>query len=460
MTQQKIHWDTDSLIAQWPAVEEPETRRERPDISWKIDTGSEVVLTLEEAEERYFSQPEPAFWAWLEDQGAQAGDDLVITAVDPIGHVYEVGLEKRSERNSKLIDERNRVVKRRIETFLKTQRDGLAKPREIVSSLMACRTFHDSIPPQMISNLLPEAVVARFGMAVPLDLVEEKEQKESNVIPFPNKSGEDSTEAVPRQADAGGHNGSVAIEIPFNTGRELPEEKAYYEGLELLQDRATITPALAIHVLNISRLCSPAYALLSQTAEYRREALDLAGQSVIAAERRIAHGLVESVITGEEFALEEAVADYLESRSFLARALWHAGSFEEAIEQAMHCFEVDPEDPSTREDLFVMLFDTDRHEMVIRLLESFPGASVTEELYHKALAALLDDPDSKEAKKALRKAVSHNGHLASLFLGEEPKKSKRSSVEEATGYEAAYGFLWRREDVIFDLLEEIVLAKR
>ena len=113
-----------------------------------------------------------------------------------------------------------------------------------------------------------------------------------------------------------------------------------------------------------------------------------------------------------------------------------------------------------REDLFVMLFDTDRHEMVLQLMESVPGSTQTELLYHQALAALLDDPEGKEAKKTLRKAVSHNPHLASLFLGEEPKKSKRSSVEEANAYEAAYGFLWRREDEIFDLLEEIVLAKR
>ena len=194
--------------------------------------------------------------------------------------------------------------------------------------------------------------------------------------------------------------------------------------------------------------------------EYRKEALDLAGQSVVAAERRIAHGLVESLITGEEFELEVAIAEYLESRSFLARALWHGGNHDDAIEQAMHCFEVDPEDPSVREDLFVMLFDTDRSEMVVRLLESFPGASVTEDLYHRALAALIEDPDSRDAKRALRKAVSHNTHLASLFLGEEPKKAKRSSVEEATVYEAAYGFLWRREDMNFDMIEEIVLAKR
>jgi hypothetical protein len=113
-----------------------------------------------------------------------------------------------------------------------------------------------------------------------------------------------------------------------------------------------------------------------------------------------------------------------------------------------------------REDLFVMLFDSERHDMVLSLLDSFPGASVTEDLYHRALAALLDDPESKDAARLLRKATTHNPYLASLFLGEEPKKAKKSQVDEGDAYEAAYGFLWRREDSIFDLLEEIVLAKR
>lgn len=454
--QQKLHWDTDALIVCWPAVEEPETRRSKEPVSWKLDGGMEIEVALDDQDDGFISSVSPNFWAWLKDRDAQPGDDLIITAVDPLNHCYEVSYQPRSERTGKLLEERNRVIKRRADSYLTTQRDNLAKPRLIVANLIALGAYHDSIPPQTISNLLPQPVLDRFGAMVPAD--DFSVAKESNVIPFPNKASEDSLETKRVQED---HNGSsVALEIPFNTGRELPDEKAFLEGLEMLRERSSATPALAIHVLNLSRLCSPAYAFLSQTSEYRKEALDLAGQAVVASERRVAHGLLESLISGEEFAIEEAIADYLEARSFLARALWHAQYFEEAIEQAMHCFEVDPEDPGVREDLFVMLFDTDRHDMVVRLLDSFPGASVTEELYHRALAALLDDPDSRESKKLLRKAVSHNTHLASLFLGEDPKKAKRSSVEEATAYEAAYGFLWRREDSIFDLLEEIVLAKR
>src|SRR5690606_20493088 len=232
-----------------------------------------------------------------------------------------------------LIEERNRLVKRRTEEFLKTQRDNVAKPREVVASLVAAQTYHDSVPPQSISNLLPTPVLERFGVAVPPDQFDEQ-TRESNVIPFPSKGKDESGEFDGRAGMGESHKSSVALDIPFNTGRELPDEKAYLEGLSLINEQENITPALAIHVLNLSRLCSPAYALLSQTSEFKREALDLAGQSVVAAERRIAHGLVESLISGEEFALEEAVADYLESRSFLARALWHAGNYDEAIEQA------------------------------------------------------------------------------------------------------------------------------
>jgi tetratricopeptide (TPR) repeat protein len=456
LSENKLFWDTDALLTIWPAFDEPETRRERPDVNLTLESGAKLTVSLQEEEEVLFTEIGPVLRSWLDEMGAKPGDDLVVWCADPTEHLFEVSFLGRSDRNEKLIKGRNRSVKRKMEEYLATQRDHLAKPREIMASLVASRAYLDSIPPQSLSNLLPEGVVSRYGARVPEDKFEAGAPKESKVIPFPKKA-EESLETSP-EGDT--QKSSVALDIPFNTGRELPDEKAYFEGLQMLEESGGITPGLAIHVLNLSRICSPAYAMLSQTAEYRREALDLAGQSVVAAERRIAHGLVESLITGEEFAIEEAVADYLESRSFLARALWHAGNVDDAIEQAMHCFEVDPEDPAVREDLFVMLFDTDRHDMVVRLLESFPGASVTEELYHKALGQLLEDPEGREAKKVLRKAVSHNSWLASRFLGEDPKKAKRSSIEEGTAYEEAYGFLWRREDVIFDMLEEIVLAKR
>lgn len=453
-------WDTEALVALWPAADEPERRRDREPLVAETETGQELSLPLLEEDGVLSTHPEPAFWAWLSEHKAEAGDDIVITVSDPESRRLTLRWEARAQRNNALIEERNRAVKKSIEAFLTTQRDGVASPKEIAADLLSQQTYHDSVPPQSLSNLLPDEIVSRFGAAVELDSL--RSEKASNVIPFPAKGVTDSGEHPRLGSSAEGlePTGSMELAIPYNTGQELPDEKAYLHGMELLQDASGSSPALAIHILGVSKLCSPAYALLSQTSEFRKEALELAGQSVIAAERRIAHGLVESLVSGEEFALEEAVANYLESRSFLARALWHGGNFDEAIEQAMHCFEVDPEDPAVREDLFVMLFDGDRHEMVLSLLDSFPGASVTEDLYHRALAALLDDPDSKDAAKLLRKATSHNPYLASLFLGEEPKKAKKSQIDEGVAYESAYGFLWRREDTIFDLLEEIVLAKR
>lgn len=457
-------WDVDALVALWPAADEPERRRDREAITVETDSGQELTLSLVEESGVVSSQPDAAFWAWLSEHKAEAGDDLIITISEPEERRFNIRWESRSQRNAGLIEERNRLIKKRIDNFLTTQRDGVAPPKEIAADLLSSHSYHDSVPPQSLSNLLPAEVTSRFGASVELDSL--KAEKASNVIPFPSKSGEsgehtrvaaplgDTAEPSPATT------GSMALAIPYNSGQELPDDKAYQQGMDMLSDAARSSPALAIHILGISKLCSPAYALLSQTSEYRKEALELAGQSVIAAERRIAHGVIESLVSGQEFALEEAVATYLESRSFLARALWHGGNFEEAIEQAMHCFEVDPEDPAVREDLFVMLFDSDRYDMVLSLLDSFPGASETENLYHRALVALLDDPESKDAARLLRKATTHNPYLASLFLGEEPKKAKKSQVDEGMAYEQAYGFLWRREDSIFDLLEEIVLAKR
>lgn len=451
-------WDFDALVATWPAFDEPERRRDREPVTAAEDGGQEFVLSLVEEDGVPQSYPEAPFWAWLSEQKAEAGDDLILTITDPEQRRIGIRLEPRSQRNTGLIEERNRLVKKRIENFLTTQRDGMAPPKEIAADLLSAKTYHDSVPPQSLSNLLSPDLLGRYGGLVELDSL--KAEKLSNVIPFPTKNMGESGEQHPRISESGESSSSIALSIPYNTGQELPDERAYVQAMDLLHDASGSSPALAIHILGISKLCSPAYALLSQTSEYRREALELAGQAVVAAERRIAHGVIESLVSGQEFALEEAVATYLESRSFLARALWHGGNFEEAIEQAMHCFEIDPEDPAVREDLFVMLFDSDRPEMVVTLLESFPAASTTEDVYHRALAALLEDPESKEAAKLLRKATTHNPYLASLFLGEEPKKAKKSQVDEGDAYEAAYGFLWRREDSIFDLLEEIVLAKR
>jgi hypothetical protein len=463
--QRILNWDIDTMLALWPAAEEPERRRDREPIVMETDGGQELSLALTEVDENLFSQPDAAFWAWLSEQKAEAGDDLIITVSEPENRRFSVRCEPRAQRNAGLIEERNRLIKKRIDNFLTTQRDGVAPPTEIAADLLSQHSYHDSVPPQSLSNLLPAEVVARFGTSVEPDSL--KSEKVSNVIPFPTKSagesGEHARVAVPDSGGAAAGTeviGSMELAIPYNTGQELPDDKSYQQGMDLLNDASGSSPALAIHILGLSKLCSPAYALLSQTSEFRKEALELAGQSVIAAERRIAHSVIESLVSGQEMALEEALATYLESRSFLARALWHGGNFDEAIEQAMHCFEVDAEDPAVREDLFVMLFDSDRHEMVLSLLDSFPAASVTEDLYHRALAALLEDPESKEATRLLRKATTHNPYLASLFLGEEPKKAKKSQVDEGVAYESAYGFLWRREDSIFDLLEEIVLAKR
>lgn len=453
-------WDVDALVALWPAADEPERRRDREAITLETDTGQELTVALSDEDGKMASHPDPAFWAWLSEHKAEAGDDLILTVSEPEERRYTVRWESRAQRNQSLIEERNRSVKKRIDAFLTTQRDGIAPPKEIAADLLGQHSFHDSVPPQSLSNLLPEEVGQRYGLDVEPDNL--RSERVSNVIPFPTKTANDSGEhaRIAPLADGVETTGSMELAIPYNSGQELPDDKAYQQGMDLINDASGHSPALAIHILGLSKLCSPAYALLSQTSEFRKEALDLAGQAVIAAERRIAHCFIESLVSGEELALEEALATYLESRSFLARALWHGGNFDEAIEQAMHCFEVDQEDTQVREDLFVMLFDSDRYEMVVSLLDSFPGSSPTEELYHRALAALLDDPESKDAARLLRKASSHNPYLASLFLGEEPKKAKKSQVDEGVAYESAYGFLWRREDSIFDLLEEIVLSKR
>lgn len=451
-----LTWDYDLQVALWPAINEPEKRRDDGPIRLALENGPELEVTAEQLDKSLRSPLGPEFWAWLSEQRAEPGDHLIVTVEEPAEKLFRVAHRARAKRNLDLIQERNRAAKREINKYLGTRRGKTAPPVEVAGALLALGFYNDSTPPFGLSNLLPENLMEEYGPAVPLE--GEDYETRSNVIPFPNRGRQVDDE----EESENGHDPhpSFEIHVPAHTGLELPDTESYQKALNSLADCQEVSPALALHTLELSRVCSPAYALLSRTSDYENESLELAGQAVVAAERRLAHTIIEAVVSGAEINIEEPMDHYLEARSFLARALWMAQEDDAAVEQAVHCFELAPDDPGIREDLFVMLLDTDRGELVLDLLERFPSQSVTENLYHPALVKLLVDPADKEAVKLLRKAIKHNPYLASLLLGEEPKKAKKSQIDEAEGYEAAYGHLWRREDAIFDTLEETLLARR
>ncbi len=454
----KLRWDHDLAVALWPALDEPEKRRDEGPVTLQLGGQTKVEVRPERDGKTLTSEPGPEFWGWLSENRAEPGDYLIVTVEEPSERLFLVQHQARAKRNPELISERDRAAKRKIKKFLGTKRGKVAPPAEIAGALLAESFYQDSTAPSGLTNLLSEELLKKYGQAVVLDTDEVVQS--SNVIPFPKRNQESDDSTAPRGEGSLEMHPSFELSVPSHTGLELPDSAAYQRALTSLAESPEVTPALALHTLEISRLCSPGYALLSQTSEYESEALELAGQAVVAAERRLAHIIIESVISGSEVNVEDPMDHYLEARSFLARALWMAQQDDAAVEQALHCFELAPDDQGIREDLFVMLLDTDRGELVLDLLAKFPSESGTENAYHPALVKLLEDPEGKEALRFLRKALKQNPYLGRLLLGEDPKKGKKSQIDEAHDYEAAYGFLWRREDVIFDKLEEAVLARR
>lgn len=466
--QRALHWDYDLLTAIWPALSEPGSRRDREPVSLSIEGGEPWPVEPNQNEGGWQSTPPEGFWAWVAELNARPGDDLLFTATEHGAHGFALRLVKRDQRDRDQIEERNRSLKRKLTTILGTKRGKVAPPDELVRELLAEGFYKDSVPPQSLSNLLPDSIVEEFGLAVEPDDLDEIPEVPSNVIPFPRQRLESDDDDdlglddfVTDEGSQNEYSGSASFEIrvPRHTGLELPDLDAYQRAYETLASSAEIGPALALHVLGISPLCSSAYVFLSRSTEFEDEALELAGAAVLAAERRLAHQIIESAVTGADLNLEDSMDEYLQARGFLARMLWLALEEDAAVEQAMHCFELAPEDPAVREDLFHMLLESERGELLLELLERFP-TSQTESLYHRAYLQLMKDPECKDGAKLLRKAVRHNDYLASLLLGEEPGKTRKSLMEEAESFETAYGHLWRREDFLFDLLEESVLAKR
>lgn len=443
-------WDHDLRVALWPSMNEPEKRRDLSPVTLVNSAKHEFVAEL--AGEGGFRSPmDTEFWAWLSEAKAAPGWDLIFTAPDEVGQAFMIRLEPRADRQLALIKERNQGIKRRMKEVLSTKRGQVAPPAELAALLVAAGEYRDSVPPQSLSNLLTEAMLESYGRAVPFDDLEQAHQG-AKVIPFP-KQGHESAEM------GGDVNPAFELEVPRHTGRELPDMDALVQAEDAMDTADELTPALAIHALNVSRLATSAYAFLSRTTHHEDEGLNLAGQAVVAAERRLAHQILEGLITGAELDIEAAVENYLGARIILARSLWIAHQEEAAIEQAIHCFEIAPEEPMVREDLFHMLMESGRSELMMELMARFETEDKTEVLFHRAYVMLMEDPESKEGTKALRKAVKHNPYLASLLLGETPKKGKKSSKDQGEAYDLAYGHLWRREDFLFDLLEETVLAR-
>ena len=514
----RLHLAADLLVCLWPAHQEAGLLRNVEPVSWNLESGNSVLLDLLLDDGEAFGLPGSQFWEWILENQLQPQDDLLITATEPSHGAFSVRPEGSSFRNEETIAFRDRIAKANIDNFLKTQPDGLAEPVRIAADMLASSTYQLKIPPSPLPYLLPTSIVEFYTkpqkVAEPEPLlipeatpvppavaateptfmeplpgtiddappsapvaepevpeaqlpasVEESAQTESSfpiatdtVPPLSTPVAPPKPEVPPIPAM------SLAKKIaerrvlspqpPYNRGWELPDEASFTRCMTEVDEKGVQDLESAIDLLKLTPLCAPAYAILSQSDEYQDRSIELAGQAVIATERRIAHSLIESIILGQEVTLEDLLDMYLESRGFLARTMWSARQQDEGIEQALHCYEVAPDNPEVREDLFIMLFDTSRWDFILRLLDASSEMPGTEIAYHQALVSALSDTGSIETVRAIREAVATNPYLAHLLLGETPHTESQETQEtEASAYEAAYGYLWRREHGVMNLLE-------
>ena len=439
----RLHWAADLLVCLWPAHQGEGVFQNIDPIHWCIENGPRFSLSLVLEDGEAFGQAESGFWSWLSESGLKPQDDLIVTATEPSQGTFSVRPELCSHRNESTIAFRDRIAKASIENFLKTQRDGLAEPIRIAADILASSTYQIKVPPSPLCDLLPTSILEAYA-----------KRKAPPPTPKPLPTPVAIIKKVIERK-------IVSAQPPYNRGWELPDEASFTRCMAEVDEKGVRDLEAALELLKTTPLCAPAYAILSQSDHYQDRSLELAGQAVIATERRIAHSVIESLINGNEVVLEDLVEMYLESRGFLARTMWSARQQDEGLEQALHCYEVAPHNAEVREDLFIMLFDTARWDFILRLLDTNLGLPLSEEVYHRALVLSLTDPASKEASGAVRKAVSANPYLARLLLGENPSlESKKSQISEAECYEASYGYLWRRDQDVFNLLESITVEPK
>lgn len=240
---------------------------------------------------------------------------------------------------------------------------------------------------------------------------------------------------------------------PLNRAQDL-----IYEAWE--EENSLKRCAMAHLALEICPDCADAYSLLAEEASPSlRYAIESFTKAVEAGERALGPEPFREDI-GHFWGLIET-RPYLRARNALAQCLWEAARDDEAIGHAQDMLRLNPGDnQGMRYVLIHWLIETERNDEAWDLLNAYPDDGAATWEYSKALLLFRKEGDSKDARKALQKAMRTNEHVPDFLLFRrdmpegEPDYYSPGDEREAVMYTASAYQSWVRTADAVDWLKE------
>lgn len=142
--------------ALWPSFFAIEKRRDRSPVSVKLDHGLIVDMPLEPGRRDWGTTAVPAFWQWLGEQNAQAGDDLIFQVIDADSKQYSVKIQYQADRDEARITERNRELAGASYEIIQETLRKKASIWNLAVRLIARGVYRDPCPPDPLVQVLED----------------------------------------------------------------------------------------------------------------------------------------------------------------------------------------------------------------------------------------------------------------------------------------------------------------
>ncbi len=146
----------DAMTALWPgwAAVQRQSESRPADILLPDGAQTEVRRHFRLAG-RWGFTASPDFWRWLDDTGAEPGDDLLIHVVDADARTYEGDVQCRIRRDEQAIAQRNHQVADRAEQVVRAA-GGEVLVDELAPMLVAAGAYAEPIAPDPLLTVLAD----------------------------------------------------------------------------------------------------------------------------------------------------------------------------------------------------------------------------------------------------------------------------------------------------------------
>ena len=137
----------------WPAFFEIQKRNEREPVNLRLPNGQVAHIPLDFLGKAHWgTKATPEFWNWFHSLKAQAGDALILRALDGEKRMYAVEFQPRAARDEPAIAARNQqIVQATLEYYRRTA-SGAAM-WDISSHLLATGQYKHPVPPDSLEKL-------------------------------------------------------------------------------------------------------------------------------------------------------------------------------------------------------------------------------------------------------------------------------------------------------------------